>query len=281
MKIIFTSKVKKSKIGFSAEEFVENYLFGIPLEVGKQKISESVIQFHLDNTVEKIENLLQIKLEKQIISEKKDFNYDDWIHWSYVKATYPVVCGLRMVGYLGNVKQTQFPANWIAVRKSSDEKIYSRNLYMVPTYGQQTNHNNSVVVFGLMPSLNWFAPYSSRGQIPLYWTLEYITGFDNIPKDILSVVYKLTAIQILMILNDAMVGSSGGNATGMGWGVTSKSISLDGLSQSVSSIASSTGMFGPRIKQYARDLWDDGKGNPGEINQLIDFYKGITWGSIA
>ena len=280
MKIVFTSRSKKSQIGFSAEEFVENYLFGIPLTIRGKAISEDMIQFHLNNVAEKIENLLQVKLTRQIITEQKDFNKDDWIHWSYVKASYPVVCGLRMVGFLGNVKQTQFPSNWMSARRSNDEKLYTRNIYMVPTYGSQTNGNNSAVIYGLTPSLNWFAPYSGKGQIPTYWTLEYITGFDKIPKDIVQVVYKLTAIQILSILNDAMIGSAGDSSAGMGWGVTSKSITLDGLSQSVSSVASSYGIFGSRIKQYGKELLDDGR-NQGEINQLVDFYKGITWGTIA
>lgn len=271
--------IKDTSDLISVSELKTKYLYGLPLEKDGVQIPDEVFEHFLDVAFEQMEMLLNLKFRRQIIEEQKDFRYDDWIHWSYVKATYPVVCPIALDGYLGTTKQAQYPRQWLTSRKTSDEKLYSRILYMVPAYPAAMGNQNSIVVSGILPSLNWFASYRANGHIPCYWTLKYITGWNKIPSDILDAIYKLTTLQILPILNDLQMGNANSNVSGsgMGWGISSKSISIDGLSQSLSSTAPQGGIFGARSKQYLDALGDTAGKNSGELQRLIDYYKDINW----
>jgi hypothetical protein len=97
--------------------------------------------------------------------------------------------------------------------------------------------------------------------VPNYWTLTYITGFHNIPKDILEAIGKQAAISVFTILGDIVVGA----------GIASKSQSIDGLSQSISTTASAMyNAFSARIGQYEKDL------EKTLIPRLKARYVGIT-----
>lgn len=146
---------------------------------------------------------------------------------------------------------------------------------MVPTYNSVTSQN-SIIFSGVMPNLNWFASYGANGQIPSYWSQEYITGFDTIPKDIINAIGMLASISFLAILSDMLMGNSqsGETGSGIGWGINSKSISIDGLSQSLSSSAKD-GIFKTRIQQYQQTLGDVKGQKSGELQRLIDYYNSI------
>lgn len=267
---------------FSSKEFKTKYLYGLPIDKDGASIPEDVFDFYINVAKEQIESLLNLRLDKQIIKEQKDFYYDDWIHWSYLKTTYPVVCPIALDGFLGTTKQVKYPRQWLQARKTNDGKLYSRILYMVPTYNN-VNSQNSIIFSGVMPNLNWYASHRANNHIPCYWNIEYVTGFDKVPADIINVVGMLASIQILAKLSDILMGArqagiGGQNSTGgIGWGVNSKSISIDGLSQSISSGASN-GIFSARIKLYQQQLGSYVGGNePGELQRLIDYYGNFTW----
>lgn len=277
--IVFSTKSNKNtKEILSVDDLKQRYLFGLPLEKDGQQIPSVLFEYYIDVAKEQVEGLLNIKLDRQIISEQKDFFYDDWVHWSYVKATYPVMCPIALRGFLGTTKQVDYPRQWLQARKTSDGKLYSRILYMVPTYNSVTSQN-SIIFSGVMPNLNWYASYGANGQIPCYWNMEYVTGFDQVPADLINIVGMLASIQILGLLSDMLMGNRqvGINGSGIGWGINSKSISIDGLSQSLSSGAGN-GIFNARIKQYQQQLGSYVGGNePGELQRLIDYYGNFTW----
>lgn len=267
--------VKNTRQILSVEDFKQKYLFGLPLEKDGVLIPTEIYEHFIEAAKEQVEDLLNLKLNREIIKEQKDFFYDDWVHWSYTKATYPVVYPIALRGYLGTTKQVDYPRSWLQARKTSDGKLYSRLLYMVPTYNSVTSQN-SIIFSGVMPNLNWFASYGANGQIPCYWNQEYITGFDKIPTDIIHVIGMLASISFLAVLSDMLMGNrqAGETGSGIGWGMNSKSISIDGLSQSLSSGATS-GIFKARIQQYQQTLGTlDGR-QKGELQRLIDYYNGI------
>lgn len=276
--LICNSEKNTSSATLSVEDFKNNYLYGLPLEKDGVPIPDSLFEAALEAVEERVENLLNLKLRRTLIEEEKDFRYDDWVHWSYVKASYPVVCPLGLSGYLGTTKQAEYPRQWLTSRATNDGKLYSRILYMVPTYPAGGNQN-SIVVSGIIPSLNWFGAYNKGGHIPCYWTLKYVTGWSKIPADIVDVIGKLATLQVIPILSDIQMGNSRSDVagSGVGWGISSKSISIDGLSQSLSSTAPQGGVFGARVKQYQDSLGTtDGKGG-GQLQEIIDFYKDLNW----
>lgn len=260
---------KKTSQVFSPKDLRENFLAGIPLEKLDQ-IPESTFDFYISSAQEQVENYLNLKLGKTIIEEEKDFNRDDWVNWNFIKTSYPCVHPLTLDGYLGATKQVNYPSSWISSRKTNDGKLYSREIYLVPT--QNAAHNEVIVYSGIMPNAGFF---NGSRAIPDYWTIKYITGFDTVPNDIIQAIGMIAAIQILGIVSDMYIGGSkmGG---GLGFGVSSKSISIDGLSQSVSGYANGqTGVFGARIKMYGDQLLHPEK---GLLKQLIEYYGTFIMG---
>lgn len=270
---------KDTKQILSAEELKQKYLFGLPLEKDGVAIPDDLFEWHIAAAKEQLESLLNIKFNRQVIKEQKDFFHDDWVQWSYVKASYPVVYPIALRGYLGTTKQVDYPREWLSARATSDGKLYSRILYMVPTHSSATSQNNMIFT-GMAPNMNWFASKGGSGQIPSYWNMEYLTGFEKVPADIVHVIAMLASVQALAIVSDMMMGNNhqtGMQGTGVGWGINSKSISIDGLSQSVSSGAMN-GIFSARIKQYLEQLGDLSGRKQGELSRLVNYYSDMTWG---
>lgn len=262
----------------SIEDFKLQYLYGLPLEKDGVSIPDEIFTNFIKVAVEQIEMLLNLKLSKTIITEQKDFRFDDWKSWSYVKATYPVVCPIALNGYLGTTKQAEYPRQWLVSRLTSDNKLYSRIMYMVPAYNAASGNQNMIVTTGVVPALNWYS--GSQGtHIPCYWTLKYVTGWSRVPSEIVDAICKLATLQILPILSDIQMGNGNSKiqGSGIGWGISSKSISIDGLSQSLSSTAPQGGVFGARTKQYQDALGDTAGKSSGELQRLIDYYKDINW----
>ena len=83
-------------------------------------------------------------------------------------------------------------------------------------------------------------------QIGSYWRVGYITGFgcSELPYDILEVIGKTASMNIFNMLGDIILGA----------GIASQSISIDGLSQSISSTASATSAgYGARLINYNKE----------------------------
>lgn len=269
----------------STQEFKERFLAGLPLP---DSITDETLSFFIDSAQNELENTIHIKLLKQTIKENKDFYRDDWIQWGYVKTTYPIHCVTSMKGMLGGVKQVDFAKDWLSIRNTDDGKTYGRTIQVVPN--SSATHSQLTIYSGVLPNLY----YMNSRNIPNYWDIEYITGWSNPPTELINAVGMLTAINVLQIISDALMAGTAkqvvdqnGNTTimsngsmfgGIGLGMASKSISLDGLSQSVSSYANGqTGIWGVRMKQYT-DMMDISK--PGTLlNRLHDMYGALPFGT--
>lgn len=268
----------------SVRVFKERYFAGLPIPTS---ISNSVIQYHLETALSEIESLLSLKLAKQVIIEKKVFRKQNWWQWGYVKSTYPVVYPISLDGFLNTTKQITYPSDWLSTKSTNDNKFYHRRVNLVPT--RNSAHSEAIVFAGIVPQAHYF--HSSR--IPDYWSLTYITGWDNPPLELVDVVCKLAAVKLLQIISDALMSgalvqtsdqngnsiltSNGASFAGLGFGIASKSISIDGLSQSVSSyINGQTGAFGARLSQYTNDLDLNRPGS--QLKVIYDQYGAIIMG---
>jgi len=247
-------KVNEFKV-WTSSEIKKLYLYGLNLEKEGRELPDEVVENFISSSTEMVEKYLQIKLRKQVIVENKDFIGTDWDSWSIIKASYPIVCPVQLIGYLGTTKQVTYPSTWLSSKKNSDGQTYSRILNLVPNTNSQSAE--MIVFSGIMPNLRTYGDYRS---IPNYWQLKYITGFDKVPEDIRNVIGKFAAINVLALAGDFLQKTPG---------QSSGSISLDGLSQSTSTFASSTGsIFGARIKQYSDEL-------EKELKRLQDYYTAI------
>lgn len=252
----------------STDDLKRQFLAGIDfMKDGRPLLSDADMDFWIQSAKAQVEQLLTIKLDKQIIEENKDFHYDDWTRWGLVKATYPVNCPIKLWGYIGTVKQVDYPRAWMSTRKTTDGELYSRQISIVPN--DASTYNQAAAIYtGVLPNIGWLGGGRST---PNYWTMKYVTGFDKVPADILQAIGMIASMQILAIISDSIMGNR------FGYGLSSKSISLDGLSQSTSTFANGqAGVFGARLKQYNDMLFNDGT---GLLKRLSDYYGAFIWAS--
>jgi hypothetical protein len=235
---------KNTGLIISPTELMNNYLFGIPTCAanGKRLPMQSVLQ-QITAAQARAENLFSLKLLKTLIRESRDFIREEWNAWGYVRTMYPIAFIERLDGYINDVVQVHYPRQWLSIKRVENVAMY-RNVSLVPNTAsaegaRMTNH--SAIFQGITPHLGWFG----QQYIPNYWRLEYITGWDKIPADLMDFVAKIAAINILGILGDILYGV----------GFSSISISLDGVSQNTPLTRSgAAGMFGARQKLYIDEL---------------------------
>lgn len=246
----------------SPSELRENYLFGIPVcTTDGRKISPQTMKQQIIAAQKKFERIFSIKLNRQVIEENRDFIRQEWEVWGYVKFTYPIVYPDNLKGYISEAMQVNFPKEWLSIKITESVAVW-RNLYLIPNsssaHGAEMTQN-SIVYNGVLPALN----YLGRNYIPNYWRLKYITGWKagEVPEDLMDIICKYAAINILAIIGSYLYGV----------GISSWSVSLDGVSQSTPfSRGGKYGMFSDRIQLYIEQIND-------AIENMKYIYSGILF----
>lgn len=249
---------KNEELVLSPQEMQMLYFYGVTIQdrSGKE-LSKEVFRHFILAAQKEIEKFLGIKLKKQKITESLDFFGDEFRSWGYIQTTYPVNQPLKLVGFLGQVKQLEYPSQWLSSRKTSDGETFYRRIFIIPTQSATVEMSGvSMLYSGVLPNVG-MAGYQ---HLPNYWHAEYITGFDVIPQDIIDVVGKLAAIGIFNIAGDIALGQAA---------LANYSLSIDGLSQSVGTTNSATNAaFGARIINYQKELKDS-------LEKLKSYYRGV------
>ena len=99
--------------------------------------------------------------------------------------------------------------------------------------------------------------------IPDYWRVQYITGWDvdQMPMDLINLLGKLASFGPASIAGDLILGIAG---------VSGQSLSIDGLSQSISTTASATSAgYSARLLQYQKEI----KETVGRLKLVYDEVK--------
>lgn len=240
----------------SNSDLLDYYMYGIPTcnPINKTELPESVWNQQIINAQVFIENYLNIRFKKQIIKENRDFIRSEWVTWSFLKMSFPINEIFSFKGKLNEVTQVIYPVGWCTVQRSNFD-VNGRNVHIVPNSSAGSQINNvygGTILLSLIVGWNY---------IPNYFELQYCTGFDKVPEDLLNVVAKLATINLLFILEPFIVG---GNQL---FGLTGSSIGIDGLSQSISKMNGGT-IFQQRIMS----LWNDLK---IELPILQNKYRGF------
>lgn len=262
LSLSFKYKVNEDLI-FSPVELQEIYLYGITIQdkSGKE-LSNDTYKFFIQSAQQELEKYLGVKFKMQKYTESLDFHGDDFRQFMYLSTTYPVVSPISLTGFLGQVQQLKYPSQWLVARKTSDQETYYRKMFVVPTQNATVQTQGvSMLYSGVLPNIgmmNW-------KYIPNYWSVEYITGFAHIPKDIMDIVGKLATIGILNVAGDIALGIAA---------LANYSLSIDGLSQSLGTTMSATNAaYGARILQYSKEIKDS-------ISKLKSYYRGIEMASM-
>lgn len=236
---------KNSGMLFNPTEIFNLYLYGITIQAGDgTAFSNESMRFYIESAQKEVENFFNLKLMRQFIFQEKLTFYraDYWQSFPVLFTNYPVNEAISLTGRFNNLEQISYPTQWLTTHQNS-YGLHKRRVSIVPTGSAVATANAEVILSGLTTQLG----SQHFRMIPDYWELQYITGFDidKMPMDLINLTGKLACFGPLGIAGDLILGA----------GVASQSLSVDGLSQSISSTSSATNSgYGSRILQYDREI---------------------------
>lgn len=244
LSLTVTYGVNGSEI-FSPSEIYSLYLYGIDIFANDgTTFPEESLKFYIAQAQLEVENWFNLRIIKQLIDDETTSYYrDDYIQqFPLIRTKFPVRKPLSLTGLLGQIEQIAYPQEWLRSSQSSTS-VNKRRISIVPTGSASTTANADVILLGITTQIG----LQRFTNIPDYWTYQYVTGFDldALPLDLFNVIGKLASIQALAIAGDLILGA----------GIASQSLSVDGLSQSISSTASATSSgYNSRILEYEREI---------------------------
>ncbi len=229
---------------------LQRYMFGIDLTDDQgNRLPDAVFQFYILAGIEYLEHQLDIKILPTTYVEKQDYYASDYQQFNYLQLdNYPIISVDRFdVKYPTGQSVVSYPTEWLRVDPEHG------HLRIVPTSGTL-----SEMLIGAGGS---YLPiiYSGMGNLPHLFEIEYVAGFERIPNNILDLIGMLASLGPFNIFGDLITGAGIGNL----------SLSLDGLSQSITTTQSAMyGGYGSRVSQYLKQVKE-------QIPLLRRYYKGI------
>jgi hypothetical protein len=268
---IRTSNRLTKRVGplITVDDLKAHYLFGLVIDDDQgNELSDESYQQYIDNAVSLLEHSLDIYITPEDIVEDKDYRLNDYADWGYMYLNnYPVASldKIEMIYFRdvnGEPETLQvIPNNW--VRLQDHDGI----VRLIPNARFPAN-------LQIDNSGNYFPEVLRSNLVPHLWRITYTAGFEDgkIPEIINHTIGLLAAIQALIV---------GGNLV-LGAGIASQSISLDGLSQSISTTASAeNSTYSATIKEYQNLLFGkNAQDRSGLMAVLRDYYKGEGIGII-
>jgi hypothetical protein len=261
--LTLTAVYEKNKgLIFSPEELFNIYFYGINIQSKDcTELSDETIKFYLRTAQGEIEKSLGIRLFTELISENYDYFRDDYENnFPFIRTSLPVRDTKTLIGRLNGVEQIRYPEQWLA------EKFYRSGLpyrqFGVVPNGSVINADADVILTGVSS----YYGLRSYPQIPNYWFVQFITGFEpgKVPEELMNIIGMWAAIPILAIAGDLILGA----------GIASQSLSIDGLSQSISSTSSATNAgYGARIVEYRKTVKES-------LSRWKRAYSGVRFASL-
>jgi len=191
-------------------------------------------------------------LRPQVIEEEKhDFVREDYDKYIWLETDlFPVisVSEIKLVLPGNQVVQT-FNSDWIHVNKDAGQ------IQIVPGTGTA-----GTILLGASGAWIPFI-YGTNRMIPDAFWITYLAGFETgkVPYLLKDLVGKVASYGPLFLAGELLLGA----------GIVSSNVGIDGLSQSVGTMASpSGGAYSSRIKEYKEEVKE-------AIPELIRYYKGL------
>jgi len=255
---------KNEGLMFSVNELLTLYFYGINIQsFDGVEFDNQIVRYYILQAQKEIENYLQVKLDKKLITETLSYYSKDYYNkFPYFKTKYPVNEVFTLMGLLGTAEQIVYPKDWLKSKVDS-EGDYTKAFSLVPTgTGAGVSGNQDVILTGIMRDIG----IRAYKNVPDYWDVQYLSGYDfnNTPNDIVGVIGKLASIGVFAMAGDLIVGA----------GIANYSLSIDGLSQSIGTTSSATNSgYGARITQYSKEVKET-------LNRIKFKYRGINIASM-
>lgn len=256
--LTFNIKYRKNTgLVISVAELWELFLYGIKIQGGEgSNFSDESMRFYLVAAQREIENYYNLKFIKQLADQTITYcRTDYWQTFPILQTNYPVREPLSMIGMLNKMEQIVYPQGWLFCEYDTLMGQGKRRISVVPT-GSSTRGNAEIILTGITSQVGM----QRFNMIPDYWRIQYITGWDvdQMPMDLINVVGMVASFGPLGIAGDLILGSAG---------IASQSLSIDGLSQSISTTASATNAgYGARLIQYEKQI----KETTGRLKLVYD-----------
>lgn len=254
MTTALNQRVLNTATVITPDQLREFYLFGVNLQDDNgTEMSDDMMTHYINAAMRWLEAQIPGLLLQPttITNETHDYYYDDYLKFGIIQTKYFPVTDVAAY----NVQfplQTQvltFDPTWLNVNSISGQ------INLIPSQGSL-----SAIIIGAGGS---FLPllYGGLDHVPDIIKITYTAGFptDAVPENIMDIVGMKAALGPLNIAGDLIAGA----------GVASKSLSIDGISQSINTTASAmyTG-YGAKMEYYQNKIKE-------EIANLRHYYEGI------
>jgi len=237
----------------TVQDLKDIYLFGLDLtnDAGVE-FPDKMFEWGIRWAIANVEKQLDIRVRPTVFTgEKYDYHFIDYQQWMFIKLRECPVISVEAVKvtWPSGTTVIEFPDEWIKLRPDSGQ------VNIVPTGGSISTM--------MLTAGGSFLPLiaSGRDMVPDIIEVDFTAGFaeGQVPMDIRDLIGKWATFCPLNVAGDLVVGA----------GIASKSVSIDGLSQSINTTSSATNAgYGARLVQYAK-----------EIKQVVPilrrYYKGI------
>lgn len=261
--VSFKIKYKKNEgLIISPEELLALYFYGINITANDgTEMDLETVKFYIKSAQKELESYVQIKLFPTLVSETLGYYRKDYFGtYPSFQTKYPVKQAYTLIGLLNNSAQIIYPSAWFKTHRDDPDGDYAKYVTLVPSgLGAGTATGNAEVI---LTGVSGQYGFQRHYMIPEYWDMQYLTGYsyDNLPYDIVNVVGKWASIGIFAILGDLIIGA----------GIASLNLSIDGLSEGISTTSSATNSgFGARIIQYQKEVKET-------LNRIKGRYRGIN-----
>ena len=214
-----------------------NFLAGVDLTFDDgTAYPDSLYQQSINAAISWLEADLEVVFDETEITERLDArDIDRNAFWLVHVNKRPVKSVTAVKARYGNFQGVEFPADWVHI--SSE---IAGQLQIIPG---PSNIGSFAFTSGV-PLLvgDVFMPVS---YMPRWWEITYKAGFTSFPSDLIHAIALKASLLPLDIAGDLIAGA----------GIANKSISVDGLSQTIGTTASATNAgYGARVLQYEREL---------------------------
>lgn len=234
----------------SAAALRANYLNGLDMTTPTgEPFPDSFYEFYIKSACSWLEHKLDIPIRTlAVVDERHDFYREDFMHWGHVQLYHYPSISVQQVRYVlpGEQLLLVVPDTWIHLNQDTGL------LQVVP--GGMYNQTTPTLQGSLLPSIQL------HRYIPDVIRVDYTAGFSKgVPSDLVDLIGKIASFGPLNIAGDYI----------HGLGISSLSVGIDGLSQSIGTTTSqSSGGYGGRLSQYAKEVQE-------QFDVVRRYYKGF------
>jgi hypothetical protein len=237
------------------DDLRNSYLWGTNFKASNgMDFTDEQIQFFIDASVSDLERRLHITIKKvrirsnpeaRHLEKNKDYDVEEGLYeFKYIKIQKYGLITTRHKPIIKLHKLTLL-SRFTAAQELKDSTVVDKNKGMLKMLKRPMRPSETS--FGIQTAVNM---YGSELLNPfLFYEIDYDAGYetsDDIPMDLREAIGKNAAISLLNIIGDGLLS-----------GFSSSSLSMDGMSEALSSTQSATSAyFGARIKVYQDELKD-------------------------